>query len=84
MAGGATGACRRVRQSRGSLPKGRATLAGVAEAGGSSDEVGRHLRVPRQWEVMPADAVEADEVGEGLQMYGMPGRIEEGLGETLG
>ena len=64
------------------------TLADVEEAGGSSDEVGRHLRVSRQREVSPADAVEAggdaDEVGEALQMYGMPGRIEEGLGETLG
>ena len=44
--------------------------------------------MPRQREVMPTDAVEAggdaDEVGEALRMYGMPGRIEDGLGETLG
>ena len=66
---------------------GRATLAGAAEAGGNSGEVGRHLRMPRQREVMPAGAVEAggdaDEVGEALRMYSMPGRIEESLGETL-
>ena len=52
---------------------------------------GGGLRLRVRPEGMPTAATaageaggDADEVGEALRMNGMPGRIEEGLGETLG
>ena len=55
---------------------------------GARGGCGRSRRELWEVEEMPAWSEEAggdaDEVGEALRMYGMPGRIEDGLGETLG
>ena len=57
------------------MPRGAGWAAGVL----------LECRGVRRWPAAAGEAGgDADEIGEALRMNGMPGRIEEGLGETLG